>query len=150
MLQIHTTAWTVTRRTDGIVTLSMRQDENFGLLRRALAEAGVPAVVLDRTVCPFPAAGQPEVPAVFPAIPVSSTRDWFEIRPSAMPRGTKILIGFHAANGLVLFQAHKPLSQAAKRRLAGSEQKVNLTTFALLVWDSSAALATPVNGHCST
>lgn len=133
-VQIRTAAWTVVRDPDGIVTLTIRQFRNADSLRRALAQAGVPAVVLYRHVCPYPSAGQPQVPAVFPGTGHSSADVWLRIRPSAMPSGTKLLIGFQADSDLVLRRHPLP----GQGRL----------TFIELVWDSSANLATPVNGHC--
>jgi hypothetical protein len=134
VLRIHTAAWTVVRDRDGIVSITMRQAQNSGALRRALAQAGVPAVVLYRHVCPYPETGQPQAHAILPGTGHNGTGSWVRIRPSAMPAHTVILIGFEAVSDLVLRLHPKPGQ--------------GLTTYLGLVWDSSAAQATPVNGRC--
>lgn len=134
-LRIETDAWSVVRDSSGIVTLTIHQARNADSLRSALEEAGVPSVVLFQKVCPYPSAGQPQVAAVFPEIKRNAAGVWLRIRPSAMPPGTKILVGFQA-NGDAVLRLH-PRPGLGK------------TTFIELVLDSSAALATPINGHCS-
>lgn len=125
-VHIQTAAWTVTRDRGGIVTLTIWQASSPDSLRRALARAGVPALVLFRPACDVPAT-LPESSAVFPGTGHSAAGTWLRIRPSAMPAGTEILIGFYAPNDLVM----------------GPH-----VSFVLLARDSSARLAAPVNGHC--
>ena len=128
----HLAAWTVTRDPNGIVTITLRQASDPDRLRQALAQAGVPAIVVVRRVC-GPTSVTPQVPAVFADSGPVSGGVFIRVRPSAMPPGTEILVAFQAVSGL--------------GPLPGPPAAPGLTSVEL-IWDYQAAQVYPVNGQC--
>jgi hypothetical protein len=88
-------AWSVHTHPDGTVTINVRQMSDPDGLRDTLAKAGVPAVVSVRkagqaTSC---SPGGDEVPVKNLIVSsATSTKSGITIRPSAVPKGAKLLV----------------------------------------------------------
>ncbi len=123
-------AWTVTRDKDGIVTIMVRQALDPENMRRALAQAGVPAIVVVRHLC-APRGDMPQVPGFFVYSGRVNNAVFIRLRPSVMPPGTELLVAWQA----VIPMGPRPTTAPW------------MTTMDL-IWDYQAADVQPVNGKC--
>lgn len=97
-VHIHLAAFSVDSNPGGTVTLKLTQGQMFdpSTLRRALARAGVPALVTVGSVCtsPVPSDALPQVLSHSPQQPRG--RSVTIITPSAIPAGQRLSIGYFA------------------------------------------------------
>ena len=89
-VHIHLAAWSVDTNRDGTVTVTVRQLTHAGELQRALAEAGVPAVVTFREVC-LNTHNQDAMAKAGVQFKVSVHPPGEIITPSQIPSGAKLL-----------------------------------------------------------
>lgn len=101
-VHIHLAAFSVETHPDGTVTLTLTQGQLFdpNAVRRALARAGVPAVVTVNSVCTVPGRPSNGLPQVISGTRSSDGQTVTTITPSAIPAGEKLSFGYFAvANG---------------------------------------------------
>jgi hypothetical protein len=90
-VHVHLAAWSVDTNGNGTVTITVHQVQHLALLRRALTEAGVPAVIELNNQCwtarEFQALGGTAV--------VHTSRTGVVIRPSALRPGTEVAFSIY-------------------------------------------------------
>lgn len=89
-VHIHLAAWSVDTNSNGTVTVTVRQLTHAAQLRRALAKAGVPAVVTFREEC-LNTQNQNALRKAGVVLKVSAHPPGEIITPSQIPRGTALL-----------------------------------------------------------
>ncbi|MEH1165643.1 hypothetical protein V6V47_09670 [Micromonospora sp. CPCC 205539] len=89
----HLVAFTVVRNPDATVTLTFSREQlaDPGEVRRALAEAGVPAEVRVNSIC---FSSHPAPPGLDRVLSASESAV-LVITPSALPKGAVVSIGYH-------------------------------------------------------
>jgi hypothetical protein len=103
---VQLTAWTVQKQQDGTVTLVIREVRNLTALQRKLDADGVPAVVYNHTDDPRRTPPgcvvnlMPTNQRVVVVTPGRSVPGSFVLHPSAIPAGSKVLLGFDGLKGL--------------------------------------------------
>jgi hypothetical protein len=115
---VHLAAVSVDKHPDGTVTLTvtLTRGQLFdpAVVQQALANAGVPALVTVGSVCTGPGPSD-ALPQVLSRSPASNGHSVTTIRPSAIPAGQKLSIGyFHVPDGgglhISLIPDHGPLT----------------------------------------
>lgn len=89
-VHVHLAAWSVDTNSDGTVTVTVRQLTHAAELQRALAEAGVPAVVTFREEC-LNTQNQNALAKAGVELKASVNPPGEIITPSEIPSGTKLL-----------------------------------------------------------
>lgn len=89
-VHVHLAAWSVDTNSNGTVTVTVRQLTHAAQLQRALAEAGVPAVVTFRKEC-LNSQNQNALAKAGVKLKVSVHPPGEIITPSQIPRGDKLL-----------------------------------------------------------
>jgi hypothetical protein len=99
---VHLAVVSVERHPDGTVTLtvSLTRGQLFdpAAVQQALAKAGVPALVTVGSVCTGPGPSD-ALPQVLTRSPASNGRSVTTIRPSAIPAGQKLSMGYFNVPG---------------------------------------------------
>jgi hypothetical protein len=100
--RVHLAAVSVEKHPDGTVTLtvSLTRGQLFdpAVVQQALAQAGVPALVTVGSVCTGPGPSD-ALPQVISRSPASNGRSVTTIRPSAIPAGQKLSMGYFNVPG---------------------------------------------------
>jgi hypothetical protein len=93
---VELVAFSVTRNPDGTATLRLpkRQVLDPATLQRALADAGVPAIVRIGSFCRSDGAGRPDIDHVLSSQRSNDGTIVIVIDPAAMPAGTELSIGY--------------------------------------------------------
>jgi hypothetical protein len=95
-VHIHVATFSVARAANGTVTVTLFSNHapDAAALRRALAQAGVPALVTVGTVCyvPGPVSGLQQAISRPPHVPFGTAM--LTITPSAIPSGSELSIGY--------------------------------------------------------
>lgn len=94
-VHVHLAAWSVDTNSNGTVTVTVHELTHAAQLERALAEAGVPAVVTPGQVCLNPQNQN----ALDKSGALRSGRTGVVINPSAIPSGTEILFSLFYSHG---------------------------------------------------
>jgi len=89
-VHVHLAAWSVDTNSNGTVTVTVRQLTHAAQLQRALAEAGVPAVVTPGEMCLTPQ-NQNALAKAGVELKASANPPGEIITPSQIPIGTKLL-----------------------------------------------------------
>jgi len=95
-VHIHLAAWSVNTNPNGTVTLTVRQLTHAAQLQRALAEAGVPAIVTFGEQC-LNTQNQNALQKAGVTFKVSAHPPGEIITPSQIPAGTKLLFSLNLA-----------------------------------------------------
>lgn len=95
-VHIHLAAFSVDTNPGGTVTLTLTQGQLFdpNAVRRALEQAGVPAVVTVGSICTVPGRPSNGLPDVISRPPGSNGANSTTITPSAIPAGEKLSFGY--------------------------------------------------------
>ncbi len=99
-IHVRTAAWSVDTNSNGTVTVTVHQLTHGAELQRALADAGVPAIVTFPENC---LAGTQNGPTI-PGVTTSDNPPGLTINPSQIPSGAKLIFSVipvvvHSANG---------------------------------------------------
>ena len=97
---LNLTAWTLEQKPDKTLTLTLRSGQigDPAALQRALADAGVPAIVKVGEICQSPG-GLDQIANVLQGRQLPNGNSVTTITPAAMPAGTSLVISIVPAGG---------------------------------------------------
>lgn len=124
-VHVNLDAWSVNTTPAGVVDVTIRELKDSAQLRRALADAGVPAMLTFGKVCTATSGDLPQLPQVLHK-EKGDGGVFLTIDPAAMPAGSELVIGVVAtgsqrglAAGFGLIKDGSPLACHAPHILAG-------------------------------
>lgn len=91
-VHVNLDAWSVNTTSAGLVDVTIRELKDPALLRQALADAGVPAIVIFGKVCTATSGDLPQLPQVL-SKSAGPGDVVLTIDPAAMPSGAELVIG---------------------------------------------------------